>query len=100
MGKTRQLVPIGEVPEHRSWANVRYLRRLVHERRIPYHKLGDSRSARVYIDLADLDRFTEGSRVEAAWDRELPGAARRRPDAATRARAGSAAAAAMSARLR
>jgi hypothetical protein len=66
MGKTRQLVPLTEVPEHRPWATVRYLRRLIYERRIPYHKLGDSRSSPVYIDLADLDSYVESSRVEAA----------------------------------
>jgi hypothetical protein len=65
MPKQRQLVPIGEVPEHRPWATVRYVRRLVYERRIPFHKLGDSRSARVFIDLADLDRYMEATRVDA-----------------------------------
>jgi excisionase family DNA binding protein len=65
MGKQRQLVPIAEVPEHRPWVSVRYLRRLVHERRIPFHKLGDSRSARVFIDLADLDQYVEATRVDA-----------------------------------
>jgi hypothetical protein len=68
MGKQRQLVPLPEAHKHRPWATPRYLRRLVHEQRIPFHKLGDSRSARVYIDLADLDRFMERSRVEAAAD--------------------------------
>ena len=68
MGKTRQLVPLPEAHEHRDWATPRYLRRLVHERRIPFHKTGDSRSSRVFVDLDDLDRFMETSRVEAARD--------------------------------
>lgn len=66
MGKNRQLVPIMEVPQHRPWVNIRYLRRLVYERRIPYHKLGDHRTGRVFIDLDDLDRYVEASRVEPA----------------------------------
>jgi hypothetical protein len=66
MSKHRQLVPIGEVTQHRPWATVRYVRRLVHERRLPYFKFGDSRSSPVYIDLDDLDRYVEHARVEAA----------------------------------
>jgi hypothetical protein len=62
----RQLVPLVDVPKHRPWTTVRYLRRLIYERRLPFHKLGDSRSARVLIDLADIDRFAEASRVEDA----------------------------------
>jgi excisionase family DNA binding protein len=66
MGKQSQIVPIGEVHEHRPWATTRYVRRLVYERRIPHYKMGESRSARVLIDLDDLDRFVEASRVDAA----------------------------------
>jgi excisionase family DNA binding protein len=62
--KPRQLVALVDVPKHRSWVTVRYLRRLVYERRIPYHKLDPGRSGRVLIDLEDLDRFVEESRVE------------------------------------
>jgi excisionase family DNA binding protein len=68
MGKTRQLVSLPEAHEHREWATPRYLRRLVHERRIPFHKMGTGRSARVFVDLADLDRYAEAGRVEAASD--------------------------------
>jgi hypothetical protein len=62
--KPRQLVPLTDVPKHRPWATVRYLRRLVYERRLPYHKLDPGRSGRVLIDLEDLDRFVEEARVE------------------------------------
>lgn len=58
----RQLVPLTLVPDHRPWATVRWLRRLVYERRIPYHKV----AGRVLIDLADLDAFAERGRVTAA----------------------------------
>lgn len=61
--KPRQLVPLTDVPNHRPWATVRYLRRLVHERRIPYFKLDPGRSGRVLIDLEDLDHFVEESRI-------------------------------------
>lgn len=59
-----RLVPLVEVPRHRPWATVRYLRRLVYERRIPYVKLSAGRGGRVLIDLDDLDRFVEEQRVE------------------------------------
>ena len=49
------------MPDHRSWATERKLRRLVAEKRIPFHKIGGG----VYIDLADLDDFSEAGRVEA-----------------------------------
>jgi excisionase family DNA binding protein len=62
--KPRQLMALVDVPKHRPCVTVRYLRRLVHERRIPFHKLDPERSGRVLIDLEDLDRFTEESRVE------------------------------------
>lgn len=66
MGKQRQLIPLTEVPEHRPWATVRYLRYLVEHRRIPYHKLNEGRAGRVLIDLDDLDRFAEAGRVQSA----------------------------------
>jgi excisionase family DNA binding protein len=66
MGKTRQLVPLKEVPQHRPWATERYLRRLVSERRIPFHKLGTERQSPVLIDLDDLDRFAEAARIDAS----------------------------------
>ncbi|MGO9457607.1 MAG: hypothetical protein ACLP62_11245 [Acidimicrobiales bacterium] len=62
---SRKLVALLEVPDHRPWATKRLLRRLVYERRIPFHKLGDGRCARVLIDLDDLDAYAEAGRVEA-----------------------------------
>lgn len=59
---TRNLVPLLEVPQHRSWISERWLRRLVYERRIPYHKVG----GRIFFDLADLDAWAESGRVSAA----------------------------------
>lgn len=41
---------------------VRFIRRLIAERRIPFYKLGRY----VRIDKADLDRFIADGRVEAA----------------------------------
>ncbi len=40
----------------------RWLRRLIYERRIPYHKV----RGRVLVDLADVDAFLEGDFVPAA----------------------------------
>jgi hypothetical protein len=57
----RQLVPLLEVPEHRPWASVRWLRRLVANRQIPY---SNPTGGRVLIDLADLDALAESARVE------------------------------------
>ena len=62
MAKTRELVPLLEVPTVRPWVTARWLRRLVYERRIPFHKVG----GRVLIDLADLDAWAESGRVDAA----------------------------------
>jgi hypothetical protein len=61
----RQLVALGLVPEHRPWTTTRLLRRLVSERRIPFHKLGDGRCSRILLDLADVDAYAERGRVEA-----------------------------------
>lgn len=58
---SRQLVPLKQVSEHRPWATERILRRLVAEKRIPYHKCG----GKVLLDLADLDAYAEAGRVEA-----------------------------------
>jgi len=57
----RQLVPLKQVPEHRTWTTERILRRLVAEKRIAFHKCG----GKVLIDLADLDAYSEAGRVEA-----------------------------------
>jgi excisionase family DNA binding protein len=56
----RELVPLVEISRHRRWCSVRYARRLVAERRIPFHKVG----GRVLLDLADLDFYAEAGRVE------------------------------------
>jgi hypothetical protein len=60
----RQLVTLAQAAEQRPWATVRYTRRLISERRIPFHKLGDGRTSRVLVDLAELDAFAERGRVE------------------------------------
>ncbi len=60
----RQLVPLLDVPTHRPWATVRWLRRLVYEHRIPFHKVG----GKVLVDLADLDDFAELGRVGQRGD--------------------------------
>jgi excisionase family DNA binding protein len=57
---TRELVPLVEISRHRRWCSVRYARRLVAERRIPFHKVG----GRVLLDLADLDVYAEAGRIE------------------------------------
>jgi DNA-binding transcriptional regulator YiaG len=61
--KARNLIPLLEVPSHRPWTTVRWLRRQVAERRIPYYK---PTGGRVLIDLADLDALAERGRVEPA----------------------------------
>jgi hypothetical protein len=61
MGSHRY-VPLKKVPEQPGyeWATERLLRRLVHERRVPYSKPAN----RVLIDLNDLDLMIEAARVE------------------------------------
>jgi excisionase family DNA binding protein len=59
---TRHLVTLKEAVAVRPWLTERYGRRLIGERRIPFHKIG----AKVLLDLADLDAFAEAGRVEAA----------------------------------
>ena len=46
----------------RLGVTVRFMRRLIDERRIPYHKIGKY----VRFDPADLDRFAMQGRVEPA----------------------------------
>jgi excisionase family DNA binding protein len=46
----------------RLGVSVRFMRRLVDERRIPFHKIGKY----VRFDPADLDRFAMQGRVEPA----------------------------------
>jgi excisionase family DNA binding protein len=61
MSVTRHLVTLKEAVAVRPWLTERYARRLIGERRIPFHKLG----SKVLLDLADLDAFAEAGRVEA-----------------------------------
>ncbi|MEV4317823.1 helix-turn-helix domain-containing protein [Actinocrispum sp. NPDC049592] len=60
------------VPEAADYMNttVRFVRRLIAERRIPFHRLG----RHVRLKKADVDAFIDAGRVEA-FD---PAAARRR----------------------
>ena len=57
----RQLVTLPQAINERPWLTDRWLRRLVAERRIPFHKAG----GRLLFDLADIDQWAEGGRVEA-----------------------------------
>ncbi len=57
---TRHLGTLVQTVEARPWVTERYLRRLVAERRIPFHKAG----GKVLIDLDDLDAYAEAGRVE------------------------------------
>ncbi len=59
----RQLVTLPQAVEARPWLSERWLRRLVAERRVPFHKMPGS--SRLLFDLADLDRLVEDGRVEA-----------------------------------
>ncbi len=54
------LVDIAEAAD-RLGVSIRFMRRLVDERRIPFHKIGKY----VRFDPADLDRFAMQGRVEA-----------------------------------
>lgn len=63
---TRQLVTIAQAAQARPWATERYLRRLISERRIPFHKVAGGRGGRVLLDLADIDALAERGRVEVA----------------------------------
>ena len=51
-----------EQAAQRLGVTVRFMRRLIDERRIPYHKIGKY----VRFDPADLDRFAMQGRVEPA----------------------------------
>ena len=57
------------LPEAAAYLNVseRFMRRLVAERRIAFHKVGHFLRFRV----ADLDRFLEAGRVEPTFDHPL-----------------------------
>ena len=58
----RNLLTLPQVVEARPWLTERYLRRLVYEKRVAYHRVG----GRLLFDLADLDALAERGRVEAA----------------------------------
>jgi excisionase family DNA binding protein len=60
--RNRQLVSVRQAEEQREWARERFVRRLIFEKRIPYHKVG----GKVFVDLADLDAYAERGRVAAA----------------------------------
>jgi hypothetical protein len=59
---SRQLVTLQQAVVQRPWLTERWLRRLVYERRVPFHKVGN----RLVFDLADLDALVERGRVEQA----------------------------------
>ena len=58
----RRLVPLTAVNSENGygWVTTRWLRRLVQERRLAFHKP----RGKVLIDLDDLDAFVEQARVE------------------------------------
>jgi excisionase family DNA binding protein len=58
---TRTLVTLRQAVAERPWLTERWLRRLVYERRVPFHKVG----GRLLFDLEDLDKLAESGRVEA-----------------------------------
>ena len=58
----RNLVTLRQLTQQRPWASERWIRRLVAERRIPYHKVG----GKLAFDLDDIDKMAEAGRVEAA----------------------------------
>ncbi len=62
---SRDLRSLPQAEEARQWATERYLRRLIAERRIPFHKVG----GRVLVDLDDLDAYAEAGRVEPCHSR-------------------------------
>jgi excisionase family DNA binding protein len=59
---SRRLVTLPMAIEERPWLTERWLRRLVAERRVPFHKVG----GRLLFDLDDLDKWAEAGRVEPA----------------------------------
>jgi excisionase family DNA binding protein len=58
----RNLMVMNQLLEQRPWLSERYVRRLVNERRIPFHKVG----GKLLFDLNDVDRLAEEGRVEPA----------------------------------
>ena len=58
---TRHLVTLPQAVAERPYLTERWLRRLVSERRIAFHKAG----GRLLFDLEDLDKWADAGRVEA-----------------------------------
>lgn len=58
---SRPLVTLPQAISERPWLSERWLRRLVAERRISFHKAG----GRLLFDLNDIDQWAETGRVEA-----------------------------------
>jgi len=57
----RQLATFRQTIEARPWLNDRWLRRIVSERRVSFHKVG----GRLLFDLRDIDALAEAGRVES-----------------------------------
>ena len=62
---TRRMVTLVQAVEERPWLSERLLRRLVHERRVPFYKP----AGRILFDLGELDEWVEAARVEPAIGR-------------------------------
>ena len=58
---TRHLVTLPQAIHERPFLSERWLRRLVAERRISFHKAG----GRLLFDLEDIDKWADAGRVEA-----------------------------------
>ena len=65
---SRHLVTLRQAVEQRPWLTERWLRRLVFERRVPFHRVG----SRLLFDLDDLDTLAEQGRGEPARHLTLP----------------------------
>lgn len=59
-----RLLTVPEVAE-RLGVGERMVRRLIFEKRIPYHKIGDGRAGHVRIDERDVGAYLDATRVEA-----------------------------------
>lgn len=57
---SRELVTFKQALEQRSWLTEPWLRRRVHQRRIPFHKV----DGLLLFDLADIDAYAERGRIE------------------------------------
>ena len=54
-------VTLVQLIEQRPFLTERWIRRLVNERRIPFHKCG----GKLVFDLVEIDKWVESGRVEA-----------------------------------